>query len=248
MKLSKLNEIFIYFSIIIIIISLLSLPALINNRPNFSEEQDLDIDWFDFEPSQPSIPGGKANNTDTIGKIMYTLLIIAGLVIIINLIYLAYKNKTSNSNSLKKISKKEAEIKLKDARTKAYAILRAALENGDYTGAYVEAYQTLDADLGYFNELSRPKYWTPKEYSMGIQEPIYRPSVYIIVRKFYLLRYASRYAERDDIISFIEALDNLFINDTSEMIRQQYQIIFDELDDIVYSIPRIGDKTRPRSL
>ena len=245
----KLNEISIYFFTAFAIFILISLPALFISQPRMSEpkpDPDLNISDPNIDIAPKEFNTSSINTIVTIFKIVGVLFL---LFLLFKLIPLINSDTGSNKKKDKRILKEKEKIdKLKDARTEAYKILREGLISGNYTKAFVKAYQTLDKDLQDFRDMYRPPFWTPKEYAYAVREPVFRPSVFKFVAIFYDLRYGSFDAKRSDLELFILMLDYLFIKDvpldTLDSLTQEYTKETSNLK--LRSIPRRGDPTKPR--
>lgn len=237
----KIEEFGAYTVIALTLFMLISLPGIFFSVPNLNEPTPI---------NQPEFDGSQdVNIPDT--RVSNIFLVLMRIVLIILIVFALYKiipffRSTVLKSKPQKISEKESEIKLQDARIAAYEILRKALINEKYTNGFIEAYQRLDTDLEYFREIYRPKFWTPKEYAYSVREPVFRPAVYEFVSIFYDIRYGLRQAIRENVEKFITMLDYLFIKDVPEEVKLLMRSAYKEkvkVQDI--SIPRKGDLTKP---
>jgi hypothetical protein len=145
-----------------------------------------------------------------------------------------------------------AEIRrnLEDARIAAYRIIEEGLQNGTYTESFVEAYIALDLALDDFRDIKRPKHITPKEYAFSVSTPVFRPSVFRFVSRFYELRYGGRHANEEDLLAFREQLNFLFIDEVTPTVLDTWQTEYETAvqGTTVFEIPRARDPKRPRGI
>lgn len=243
----KLNEISIYLSIAFVIYILVSLPALFISQPRMVEPDpdpefepfDIDIEPREFNPQSIS---QIADIIKIIGILFLAFLLYKILPVLSN-----YRG-SKRQKEKRVLKEKEKIAKLKDARTEAYKLLREGLISQEYTTAFIKAYQTLDNDLQDFREFYRPTFWTPKEYSFAVREPIFRPSVYKFVKIFYDLRYGSIEAKEENLEVFILMLDYLFRKDVPQDTLEELSREYEEetINVNLRPLPRRGDPTKPR--
>ncbi len=241
-----IRELSVYVALVIIIFIYINLPA-------------VKYDYPDLTPPTQQEPASSTTqqpdqNYNLFGTILQTILF--GLIVFV--IYIMAKNlgafnfmSVSRKSREKKLSEKERVKRLKDARERAYKILNEGLTVKNYTQAYIDAYMALDNDLSSFREeLSRPEFWTPKEYAIAVQKPIYKPAVYKFIKKYYDIRYGSFTANENDIHEFIESLNLMFENEVPSTIREQMNLEFENNISEVKTgyIPKKFDPTRPGGL
>ena len=245
-QLSNYQKYLVYFSFAGLLYIIFMVIAVINRQPNLTYPTAIP----EIEPPEFDL------NTDfdggnTVQSVFY---VVTGLILAI-LLYQLMKygnNIVSNRKKMVKedapISPKEAEKRLKDARTRAYVILNSSIQSGNFTEGYIEAYQILDEDLDYFREIARPKFYTPKEYAFSVKKPVFKPAVYEFVKIFYNIRYGGIEATESSLHTFIFALDNLFIQDVDSDIKikmeEEFKTDLQSVNQI--RIPYNNDPTKPR--
>jgi len=246
------NEILTYF-----VISLFSFMLIVSNAYIFTEpdlsvpkRKKLTTTTTTTNTKSETRTYNRGSSFDQIPNIMLYLIIIlaiAGIFLVVGRIH-SYSKSNRLDKKTKTKSEKESVFKLKSAREEAYAVLQNSLETKEYTSSFIKAYQVLDTNLEYFRDVVRPKYYTPKEYSYSVRSPIFRPSVFNFVKIFYRLRYGKQEAIRDDILNFISALNNLFVDEISNTLRDKLLMEFTQEvgDQTIYTVPRIFDPTKPR--
>jgi hypothetical protein len=245
-QISTYQRYMLYFSIAGLLYLIFLIIAVLNPSPNLTyptARPQIEPPEFDFNID--------FDGSETVQTIFY---IVTGLVLAF-LLYQLMKygsNIVSNRKKMVKdqevISPKEAEKRLKDARTRAYVILNNSLASSNYTEGYIEAYQILDEDLDFFREIARPKFYTPKEYAFSVKNPVFKPAVYQFVKIFYGIRYGGAKATEDNIITFISSLDNLFEKDVDRAVKltmeDEFLVEIKSVNQL--HIPYNNDPTKPR--
>lgn len=243
-QISTYQKYMLYFSFAGLLYLLFLIIAVINPRPNLTyptARPEIEPPEFDFD----------IGSGDTIQTIFY---VVTGLLLAF-LLYQLFKygsdivaNRKKMTKEEEIISPKEAEKRLKDARTRAYVILNNSLVNAQFTQGYIEAYQILDEDLEFFRDIARPKFYTPKEYAFSVKKPVFKPAVFQFVKIFYGIRYGSIEATESDVKTFISALDNLFEKDVDSATKKTMEADFsDEVKSVRrLHIPYNNDPTKPR--
>ncbi len=149
----------------------------------------------------------------------------------------------------KEITRREKVEKLKFSRELALKVLYEALETGKFTEAIIEAYHILDEQLTYFRPIARPAHWTPKEYAFAVNKPAFRPSVFKLVTIFYRLQYGKGEANRDDVITCIEAIKRLFVNEVDPVQKKREIEWYNQevsKERIWTIVPTKGDMLKPK--
>ena len=184
-QIGRYQRYLIYFSMAGLLYLIFLFIAVLNPRPNLSYPDARP----QFEPPEFYID----INFSGLEYIQIIFYIITAVIVFI-LVYQLMKFGSDIIGKRKRmvkdekvISEKEAEKRLKDARTRAYVILNNCLISKDFTGGYIEAYQILDEDLDFFRDIARPKYYTPKEYAFSVKKPVFKPAVYQFVKMYTIM-------------------------------------------------------------
>ncbi|MDH5402014.1 MAG: hypothetical protein OEY49_05950 [Candidatus Heimdallarchaeota archaeon] len=182
------------------------------------------LNIFDDLSEQNSGSSGSSNTNRSNSGSMTNILQILLNIIIFGMIFYAlyfvikkFNITKSSGTSINSNTEEENFIKLKFTRDISLSILERGLSSGKYSEAVYEAYVELDKALDNYREVSRPKYWTPKEYAYRVSKPIFRPNVYNIVNIFYKVNYGGQIATQADVLTFKNNLIKLFENENSEI-------------------------------
>jgi len=252
------NEVLAYLGITLSLFLIVSIPAFISDNPDLStpdrKEQTSTTTTTTTTTISRSATTARTNNPPPHqGQVPDILFIIMGIVAVIFLFLVitrirGYSTITDREKSDKIKTEAEGVFKLINSREEAYKILKQSLKTGTYTKSFIEAYQVLDSNLDYFREVARPKHITPREYAFSVREPIFRPSVFKFVKIFYDLRYGSRHAAMEDILSFISALESLFVSEIPfEEINKMNEDFKNEIMRFKeFKIPEYFDPSKPK--
>ena len=178
--------------------------------------------------------------------LLFAILTIVMIFFVVRILRRKLRSSTLIKGGTKNVEEKVQSLKF--SRSRAESLLKLALETGEYTTGIINAYIALDEALDNFREIARPKHWTPKEYAMSVKQPVFRPTVYKIVEKFYEIRYGLRLAEEHEVKLFLELLNKLFDSEIlgkekDEMLQEFEKIKVQFLD---YQIPTKGSLFKPQ--
>lgn len=208
-----LNELLIYISLTILVYLGVASYILLTFRPNFAIPQRAQS----VEEPEPIDPP-QADLSWLSGFIQ--LLLIVLLVVALYFIFSFIQGRTNwgSFGRMKSEAKSKAKDvqRVKDARIEAFQFIEKGLQTQEYRNYYLLAYLALDEALNSFREISRPKHWTPKEYAYRVNEPIFQPSVFAFVSRFYDYRYGGYSATQEDLLNFQRELHHLFVNEVPE--------------------------------
>jgi hypothetical protein len=215
----KVNE-FLFYICISIAVYLSFLLYLLNTyRPNLAMPDRAEYPEIQQPPNIP--PDYDFGFINTLIYVFFIILLGIIIYFVINLLM--------RTTILEKLASKKPQTttekiqKVKDARAEAYRLINEGLMLSEYKKYYILAYLALDASLESFREISRPKHWTLKEYSYNVKEPIFKPSVYKIVSRYYDYRYGNYDSSKESLELFKQELDYLFTNDVPLNVRKEME-------------------------
>lgn len=249
------NEILAYLLIGLGVFVTITIPGFLHNQPDLSQPNNIDTttttQTTNTVTTQPP-PNPGSGGSSPLTQLPNLLRIVILVIVVIVLILLISQFRTIRQSTFKREGKekkeKEQVRQLSRTRDTALEILRNSLITGDYTSSFIEAYVELDHKLEYFRDIARPKHFTPREYSFSVRQPIFQPNVYRFVKIFYRLRYGNQEADRQDIETFIDALEHLFEDEVPQILRNELWMGFKHEMDMYkeFHIPRQFDLTKPK--
>ncbi len=244
---SILKELLIYLSFGLLFFIAISYPAFFYPQPDTSVPEILD------PPTRPPTTFSQVQVEPISLQFLNALFMILGflgaLAIILLILLAARKIKIDRTPRQKVPTLREKVKRLKFSRDEAIRILKQALETGKYTEGIIESFHVLDEQLENFRKIARPKHWTPKEYAVGVTDPVFKPSAYVLVQIFYRVQYGQIPATRDDVLRSLDALQHLFIDENPEEKRKDMARWFEEEVSLLRQweiIPRTGDLLKPK--
>ncbi|RMG26345.1 MAG: DUF4129 domain-containing protein [Methanobacteriota archaeon] len=242
-----LKELIIYIVLGLLFFIVVSFPAFFHSSPNTSVPEIRSpptraSPTFSPVPVQP-VSLGFLNG-------LFMVLGFIGVLAIILLVLLAARKVRFERTPREKVPTLREKVKrLKFSRDEAIRILKEALETGKYQEGIIDAFHVLDAQLENFRKIARPKHWTPKEYAIGVTDPVFKPSAYILVQIFYRVQYGQMSATREDVLRSLDALQSLFIDENPPEKRERMSSWFEEEIASIRQweiIPRTGDLLKPK--
>lgn len=245
---SILKEIGVYLLTGLVFFLIVSLPAFFYPSP------DTSTPIIEEPPPERTVPTVEVRPPPAVPldilNIIFWVIAILGMIVVAILVLMAARKIQIDRTPREKVpSLKEKVRKLKFSRDEAIRILQECLISGEYSKGIVDAFHVLDEQLDNFRKIARPKHWTPKEYAIGVTEPVFKPSAYTLVKIFYRVQYGQMAATKDDVLQSLDALEHLFIDENPPEKREQMNRWFEEEISTIRQweiIPRQGDLLKPK--
>ncbi len=232
---------------------LLILPGILYSKPY----TDLPKITDPLPTPTPSLPSARNPNVNppraNLGFLQYIVYLIFFLVAVVVTVFIAYTLRKVRFGKVERVSKpirmKEKVKRLKFSRDEAIRILQNSLMTGKYREGIIEAFHVLDEQLDHFRKIARPKHWTPKEYAYGVINPVFKPSIFMIVDIFYKIQYGMANGTEKDVKDTLVALQHLFIDENDKIRQERLTKWFEEKMNEVHKweiIPMKTDLFKPK--